>query len=66
MNAALNVGDRVLLDNGRSATVVDIEIDRYPVYGRVQHDVWVLVVLDDAGHLTVPIHRIEEKLDDRP
>jgi len=64
VNAQLNAGDRVLLTDGRSATVADIVVERYPVYGRAQHDVWVLVSLDGAGYITVPVHRIEERLPD--
>lgn len=64
MSAPLRAGNRVVLDDGRSATVIDIEVERYPVYGRTQHDVWVLVSLDGAGVISVPVHRVEGRLDD--
>lgn len=65
MNAVLSIGDRVLLDDGRSATVEAVEIERYAVYGRSQHDVWVFVALDGGGVISVPIHRVEGRLDER-
>lgn len=61
MNAVLNVGARVLLTDGREGVVQGFQIDHY---GRLQHDVWVRVSVEQGREISVSIDAIEERLPD--